>query len=270
MKGFNRFKKEIVWSILTVTFLCACKVHKMPNLKHELLNQAQIMANWQRDAEDELGMPPAGKSWDEYFWLIPREYEPKENEFNLRINNVFGGPFLIVRYAMQEEDVKEECYVNITPGQPVALPVTSRGIEVETQVWNKGDLKAENIFVITADSTIAEYKEPDLEKLGWRVSGGNKFNFKIPANNTGKPRLWCVRLYYSDRAGYDAYTLYINDFFGVDYLKNTRWTLGPLYFLQVTDSLNPADLYAPALQPYIDLLPESDKWLPDPEGGYKF
>lgn len=265
MRFYSRFTL-LTTCVFTIITLCACGVLRHQNSTPRWLTQAQILDNWVRDSKTELMTPPPGESGDYNFWLIPKGYQPVGHEI-WRIMNFIGGPNNLIRYNMLEQDVNLDCISDVIPAFPAAFPITSYGLEMEIQILNTSPLRAENIFTV-ADSVINEYQGDEIAALGWRELGDNKFRVKIPENTAGVPKLWSICLYYQDRATYDRITrekilgVYPNDWY-----KNKRWSIGPIYLLQVTDSLNPSVLYPPALNRYTDLLPNSIKWLSDPEGG---
>ncbi len=231
-----------------------------------VLTQSQILRMWMANSEDEIGYASDGnkkKARSADFLLVPDSVDLTLEEVDNRLR-YYAGPCSQFMWRYESPDMDMKCYVNscISP----AFPVTSRGIELKITLMPRFPLEVEDIYLIT-DTVVQAYPTDKLAEAGWRAIGEQTFIFKIPENHTGKERLWAVECYAKNREYYDERIRWP---WNVDpeALKNRRYPVANLYFIQVTDTVTNQFIYERDTRRFLRFMPNTSKWLPDPEGGY--
>lgn len=230
-----------------------------------LLTPKQVMSQWESMYRGDFLLTNSERYHMDKFWIADKDTMLTRDELYERMEEYIGGPIRFWKFRI--EGVSQSIFCN-SGGSP-GCPVSSRGTKLTIVGIPASTYIVEDIYLLS-DTTVVSYGVNDLRKIGWSEGADHTYIFRIPKNDTGKTRLWCVKLFAEGRSYYDEKT-YLSDFQNHDVsMRNTRWPLVNLCFVQVTDTVNPSIVFGEGYSKSFSLIPRGAKWIPDPEGGYQF
>lgn len=254
--------KLSAFGLLLIAPFASC--HK--EIANGMLTQKGILKEWWYTLERDTirGTLASYTNPEESVWMLGEDMPVSKKEIMNKTDNCFGNTRFFWKYKIK--GLPEVFYLN-TCGGPV-FPVSSLGTDISIQnIVSPMGLVAEDIYMVT-DTTVVVYDKEQLNDVGWTDYGKGRYRFRIPKNDSGKIRFWSVMMFAPHREYYDNETTDSGKF-EREWFRNKRWPVTRLYFIQVTDTVT-SKMINYDRRTYTSLFSDATKWLPDPEGGYKF